>query len=43
MKLVVQTYTTDGLTIHAVVVLGLHFLRRMKSQDDWDTHFVRQP
>jgi hypothetical protein len=43
LKLAVQTSTTDGLMIDAVVVLGLHFLHRMKSQADWDTHFAYQP
>ena len=43
MKPTIQTYITDGLTLDAAVVLGLHLLRRMKSQADWDTHFVRQP
>jgi hypothetical protein len=42
MKPEVQTSTTDGLTLDAVVVLGLHLFRRMKSQADWDTHFVRR-
>jgi hypothetical protein len=35
----VETATTDGLTVDVAVVLGLHFLRRMKSQADWDTRF----
>jgi hypothetical protein len=39
----VQISTIDGLTIDATVVLGLHFLRCMKSQADWDTHFARRP
>ena len=43
MKLVVQTSTTDGLTLDAAVVLGLHLLRRMKSRANWDRHFVRRP
>jgi hypothetical protein len=43
MKPVVETSPTDGLTIDAAVVLGLHFLRRMKSQADWDMPFGQQP
>ena len=43
MKPTVQTSTTDGLTLDAAVVLGLHLLRRMKSRANWDTHFVYWP
>jgi hypothetical protein len=43
MKLTIETTTTDGLMIDAAVVLGLHFLHRLKSQADWDMPFGRRP
>ena len=39
MKPAIETSTTDGLKIDATVVLGLHFLRHMKSRANWDTRF----